>query len=148
MGKFRSSIRSTNGTISQFLVDNDTTATEPSSDDDFLVDNTDMLDDLYAEATKVNIYIDDIMVSTTHVSITESIDTSHLSKIFRIDLDSAKRTIEITSQHSTRSNNPTLSCNFGTKDRMLHYKRIKENFFMNTFFSTNTAGKSSQGNTC
>ena len=52
IGNFKSSIRSTNGTTSQFLVDNDTKATEPSTNDDFLVESTNMLDDLYAETVK------------------------------------------------------------------------------------------------
>ena len=47
MSKFKSSIGSTNGTTSQF--------TEPSTDDDFLVDRKDMLDDLYDKAAKGNI---------------------------------------------------------------------------------------------
>ena len=67
------------------MVDDDTEATEPSTDDDFSVDSIDMLDDLYAEATKGYIYLDDIMVSTAHASKPKGIDASHLSKIWRID---------------------------------------------------------------
>ena len=74
MGKFKSSIGSTNGTTIQFLVDDDTTATEPSTPDDFLVNITDMLDNLYDEDTKGNIYLDDIMVSTAHASRPNGID--------------------------------------------------------------------------
>ena len=107
-----------------------------------------MLDDLYDEATKCNTHIDDIMVSAAHTSRPKGIDASHLSKIWIIDLDSAKRTQEVTYQHSTGSDNPTLSRNYRKNDRMLRYKRIKDHFFMYTFFSTNTAGKYSRGNTC
>ena len=134
MGKFKSSIGSTNGTTSQFLVDNDTKATEPSTDDYLSAEIIDMLYDLYVEATKGDIYLDDIMVSASHASRPKGIDASHLSKIWRINLDSTKRTLEVTSQHSTRSNNPNLSCKYGTNDRMLRYKRINENFFMETLF--------------
>ena len=74
-----------------------------------------MLDDLYAEATKFNIKLDDIMVSAARASRPKGIDASHLSKIWIIDLDSAKRTLEVTSQHIMRSDNPTLSRNFGTR---------------------------------
>ena len=146
--KFNSSIGSTNGTTRQFLVDDDTEETEPSTDDDLSVDSTYMLDDLYAEATKVNIHFDDIMISSAHASRPKGIVALHLSKIWRIDLDSAKRTLEATSQHSTRSENPTLSHNYGTNNCILWYKRIKEHFFMDTLFSTKTARKSSRGNTC
>ena len=134
MGKFKSSVGSTNGTISQFLVDNDTEATELRTNNYFLENNTDMLDELYAKSTKGKIYLDDIMASADHARRPNDIDASHLSKIWRISLDSAKWTLEVTSQNSTRSNNPTLSHNFGTNNRMLRYKRIKEHFFMDNFF--------------
>ena len=104
------------------MVNDDTEATEPSTDNELLVNSTYMLDDLYAEYTKGNIHLDEIMVSADHASIPKGIDDSHLSKIWRIDLDSAKWTLEFTSQHSTSSNNPTLSRNYGTNNRMLRYK--------------------------
>ena len=135
MGKFKSSLGSTNGTTSQFLVDDDTKAMEPSTDNDFLVDSTNMLDDFYSKATKGNIYLDDIVVSATHTSRPKGIDASHLSKIWIIDLDSVKRTLEFTSHHSKMNDNPTLSRNYGTNDRMLRYKRIKEKFFIDALFS-------------
>ena len=134
MRKFKSSIGSTNVTNSQFLVDYDTEATEPIAKGDLSVDSTDILDDLYAKSTKGNIHIDDIMFSADHASKTKHIDSSYLSKIWRINLDCANRTLKVTSQHSTRSNNRTLSRNYGTNDRMRWYKRIKEHFFMDTFF--------------
>ena len=78
MSKFKYSIGSTNGTTSQFLVDDDTEATEPSTGDDLSADSTDMLDDLYAEATKDNIYLDEIMVIAAHIGRPKGIDASHL----------------------------------------------------------------------
>ena len=60
-----------------------------------------MLDDLYAKATKVNIHLDEIMVSADHAIRPRGIEASYLSIIWRIDLDSAKRTLEVPSQHST-----------------------------------------------
>ena len=92
---------------------------ELSTNDDFLFDSTYMLDDLYDEATKGRIYLDDIMVSAAHERRPKSIDSSYLSKIWRIDLESAKQTLEVMSHHSTRSDNPNISRNFGTNDRML-----------------------------
>ena len=148
MVKFKSSIGSTTGTTSQFLVDDDTKWTDPSTDNGLLVGSTDILDDLYAKATKGNIYLDATIVSAAHTSRPKGIYASHISKIWIIDLDSAKRTLEVTSQNSRRSNNPNLSSNYETNDLMLRYKVIKENLFTETFFSTKTAAKSSQGNTC
>ena len=38
--------------------------------------------------------------------------------------------------------------NFTTNDKMIRYKHINEFFFMDTFFATRKAGKSSRGHTC
>ena len=86
-----------------------------------MVDITDMLDDLYAKYTKGNICLDYIMIRATHESRPKGIDASHLCKIWIIGLDYTKRTLKVTSQHSTMSNNPTLSRNFGTNNRMMRY---------------------------
>ena len=107
MEKFKSFVGSTNGTTSQFLVEDDTKAMEPSTDNDLSVYSTYMLYDLYAKATKGNIYIDDIMVSADHASRPKGIYASHLSKIWIINLDSAKRTLEVTSENRTRRDIPT-----------------------------------------
>jgi hypothetical protein len=88
------------------------------------------------------------MLSATHAGKTKGVDATHLSKMWRIDLKMAKRTLEATSQNSKQVDNPTLSTNYATNDRMLRYKRILEYFFMDTFFSTKKAGKSTRGHTC
>jgi hypothetical protein len=88
------------------------------------------------------------MVSATHASRPKGIEASHLSKTWRIDLETTKKTIDVTSQHSVRTDNPKLSRNYGTNDRMIRYKRIHEHFFMDTFFATKKAGKSSRGHAC
>ena len=75
-------------------------------------------------------------------------NAKHRAKIWRISYDDATRTINATSQHSVRSEDPTLSQNYGTNDCMLRYRRIKDYFFMDTFFATSKGGKSSSGNTC
>ena len=76
------------------------------------------------------------------------VNTKHQAKIWRISYDEATQTIDATSQHSVRSEDPTLSQNYRTNDRMLWYRRIKDYFFMDTFFATSKGGKYSQGNTC
>ena len=74
------------------------------------------------------------MASAAHKGRPKGIDASNLYKIWRIELDSANKTLEATYQNSTRSNNPTISRNFGTKYRMLRYKIIKEHLLMETLF--------------
>ena len=107
-----------------------------------------LLDELYEGALKGEIDLDDIMVSASHASRAKGVDAQHLAKTWRIDVEAARRTLDITSQASTRKDNPTLSHNYGSNDRMLRYRHIKEYFFMDTFFSTKKAGKSSRGHTC
>ena len=72
----------------------------------------------------------------------KNISADQLSKAWKIDRDSAKRTLDVTSQHCKRKVNPALSRNYPTGDRMLWYKQLKEFFFVDTFFITrNTSGK-------
>ena len=62
------------------------------------------------------------MVSAALARRPKGIDAEHLSKIWRIDQKQVKRTLKITSQHSHQADDPTLSRNYGTNDRMLQYK--------------------------
>lgn len=63
-------------------------------------------------------------------------------------METAKKTLDITSQSCARTGNPNLTKNYTTNDRMLRYRRIKEYFFMDTFLATKDAGKSSRGHKC
>lgn len=146
LGKFQAGIGSTNATSSDFLVDTDGLDSQLDIEDDNNEDQ--QMDDLYKESIEGHIDLDDIMLSATHASKSHGIDTEHLSQTWRIDLETVKKTIDITSQQSTRTDNPTLSQNYGTGDRMLRYRRINEYFFMDTFFATKSAGKSSRGHSC
>ena len=87
-------------------------------------------------------------MSAAHAGKSKGVDPSHLSKIWKIDFKTAERTVEVVSQKSKRTDDSTLSRNYGTNDRMLRCKRINECFFTDTFFSTKKAGKSSRGNIC
>ena len=49
---------------------------------------------------------------------------------------------------SVRTQDPTLSRNYGTNDCMLRYERIKGYFFVDTFFAAEKGGRSSCGHTC
>jgi hypothetical protein len=87
-------------------------------------------------------------VSGTFASKTKGVEPSHLAKVWRIDHETAKRTIEVTSQLRKRPALEGLNRNYPTDDRMLRYKRIDDLFFMDTFFATKKSNKSSRGNTC
>ena len=149
--KFQMSIGSTNVTENEFLHDEDEEPNDMASDmsvESSEENDSDILDDLFVSATKGEINLHSIMISATHAGKSKGIDAEHLSKVWRIDLKAAERTLEVTSQRSKRTEDPTLSRNYGTNDRMLRYKRIHEYFFMDTFFATKKAGKSSRQNTC
>ena len=70
-----------------------------------------------------------------------------LAKVWRIDVETARRTIEVTTQWKQQDADGSLSRNFSTNDRMLRYRRINSHFFTDTFFVTKKA-KSTRGNTC
>ena len=76
------------------------------------------------------------------------VDARHLSKVWRISYEDAKRTIDATTQHGTHTPSPVMNQNYTTNDRMLRYRRITQYFFMDTFFATKKGGTSSRGNTC
>jgi hypothetical protein len=149
LGIFQAAIGSTNITNSDYLVDDDDSeATEPCSDNDSLEEDDLLYDSIYEESLRGELDLDDIMLSAAHAGRSKGINAEQLSKTWRINLETAARTLDVTSQKSTRKDNPTLSRNYGTNDRMLRYKRLNEYFFMDTFFATKKAGKSSRGHTC
>ena len=78
----------------------------------------------------------------------KGVNAEILSKVFRIDLATAKRTLKVTSQRLKRSKHPSLHRRYGTNDRMLRYKHIRQYFFMDTMFATKKSGKTLRGNTC
>ena len=147
MGRFGMSIGSTNASSSEFLVHDDDSTTEIDEDNALNESDEHTLDELFASMTKGEIDLDDIMISATHASKPKGTDAAHLSKIWRIDLEAAECTLDITSQNFKQTDDPKLSRNYGTNNRMLRCKRITEYFFMDTFFATKKAGRSSRENT-
>jgi hypothetical protein len=152
LGKFSESIGSTNAMGSEYLID-DNSATQSVSEDETTESDSDQeddqtLDDIYESVTQGEIDLDEILVSAAHAGRSKGVDPAHLSKIWKIDLKTAERTLNIVSQNSKRTDDPTLSINDGTGDRMLRYKRIADYFYMDTFFATKKAGKSSRGHNC
>ena len=152
LGKFKASIGSTNASGGEHLTDDDS-ATQPLTDDDTSDSDSDedddqALDQTHDSVTKGEIDLDERMISATHATKSKGVDPAHLSKVWRIDLNTAERTLEVVSELNRRVDDPTLSRNYGANDRMLRCKRIDELFFMDTFFATKKSGKSSRGHTC
>ena len=78
-----------------------------------------MIDDLFENLMQGDIDLKKIMMSATHAGKPKGVNADHLSKVWWIDLYTARRTLDTTTQSYTRKDNPTLSCNYGTNDRML-----------------------------
>ena len=158
IGRFQMSIGSTIAPRSRYLDgDDDTVETEPSTDADSEEDENEedsdddeeaLLDEILEHAKNGEIDLDEVMASAAHARRPKGIDAKHLSKVWQISHDQAEKTLEATTQHNQRTDDPKLSRNYGTNDRMLRYKRIHDYFFMDTFFATKKAGKSSRGHTC
>ena len=147
-GQFAMSIGATS-ILDQPYLDDDDDSQDSSEEDDTSQDDSDddfdlkELDDDTNEAL-----LDNFMASTAQAGKTRGVYPKHLSKIWRISHEDAQRTIDVTTQTSTQTDDPTLSRNYSTNDRMLRYKRIKDYFFMDTFFATKKGGQSSRGHTC
>ena len=148
-GWIAASIGSTNTLQSRYISDSETEADEQSHDDSTCNDVDecfDLLSDLDGDGA--NERVDEFFSHSTNASRPRGVTPEHLSKIWRISQEDAKRTIDMTTQTSVRTQDPTLSRNYGTNDCMLRYKRIKDYFFMDTFFATKKGGRSSRGHTC
>ena len=118
--------------------------TDVSDTEDSLEEANDLLDKSHEEPDAV---IEEVMSSATHVRDYKNVSADMLSKIWRIDRDTAERTLEITSQRISRSDAASLSRNYPTNDRMLRHDRINEMFYTDTFFSTKKSKKSPKVNT-
>ena len=56
--------------------------------------------------------------------------------------------MDIATQRNVRKDGHKLPHKYGTHDRILRYKHLKEYFYIDTRFATRTSEKSSRGNTC
>jgi hypothetical protein len=86
-------------------------------------------------------------VGSTTASKPRGVSAEHLAKIWRIDHKVAAKTIT-TTQLLRRSDDPELSRNYTTNDRMIRYRRINQHFYMDTFFSMKKRGQLSRGFSC
>ena len=79
----------------------------------------------------------------------KGVDYRSLAEMWRISLDTAKNTVQATTQFSIRTaEHPSLTKRYRTNDRMLRYPRITCNVSMDTFFTNVNHCKSIQQNTC
>ena len=92
--------------------------------------------------------VEEFLSHVTNASRPCGVTPEHLSKIWHISPEDARRTINTTTQTSVRTQDPTLSHNYGTSDHMLRYQHIQDYFFMDTFFATKKGGQSTCGHTC
>ena len=148
-GQIAASIGSTNALQSRYISDSEPEAEEQYHDDPICKDDDDSFDiTSNLDDDGVQERVDEFFSHSMSASRPRGVTPEHLSKIWRISQEDARRTINMTTQTSVRTQDPTLSHNYGTNDRMLRYKRIQDYFFMDTFFATKKGGRSSQGHTC
>ena len=80
---------------------------------------------------------------------TSTIKAKDLSKLWNIGLETAKRTLQVTTRLCPRSGeNITLNRRYEYNDRMLRYKHLPVNVFTDTMFASKRAGKSFRNYTC
>ena len=139
-GQFAMSIGATS-ILDQPYLDDDDSQDSGDEDDTSQDDSDDDFDPMELDDDTNEALLDNVMASTVQAVKIRGVGPKLLSKIWRISHEDAQRTIDVTTQMSTRTNDPTLSRNYSTNDRMLRYKRIKHFFFMDTFFATKKGGQ-------
>ena len=148
-GQIATSIGSMNTLVLQYISDSEPEDDEPHDDNSTCKDDDmsfDLSFDLDSEGAHEK--VEEFFSHATNASRPHGVTPEHLSKIWRISQEDARRTINTTTQTSVRTQDPTLSRNFGTNDRMLRYQCIQDYFFMDTFFATKKGGQSTHRHTC
>ena len=100
-----------------------------------------MIFDLDSEGAQEK--VEEFFSHASNTSRPRGVTPEHLSKVWLISPEDARRTIDTTTQTSVQTQDPTLSCKYSTNNRMLRYRRIQDYFFMDTFFATKKEGRSS-----
>ena len=127
VGTFAASIGwTTVGSKSHYIIDdttNEELGNQPSDDDNSCATvtewDTKLLDEFDADL--------DNLISSTFVGATvgtksQDVSAKHLSKVWRIDPNTAQNTLEITTQLLQRNDKQNLSRKYSTNDRMIRYK--------------------------
>ena len=117
-GQIAASIGSTNTLVSQYISDSEPEDDEPY-DDKSSCEDDDMSFDLDSEGAQEK--VEEFFSHATNASRPCGVTPEHLSKIWHISPEDARRTIDTTTQTSVWTQDPTLSCNYDTNDHMLRY---------------------------
>ena len=89
----------------------------------------------------------DKMIGSTTAGKQLGVSPEYLTKIWDIDMKTAKGVISQNTQLLRQNADNDLSRLYSTNDRMLRYKRINSQFFTDTFFAAGCK-KTTRGNTC
>ena len=154
ISKFIMNIGSTNAIVSSYIFDDHEVDSEEENlgidnwdaAEDDMHNDKELLDELYEAVQVGSVDINNIMAA--HASRAQGVSAEHLAKVWKISIEEARRTLDVTRQSLVHKPDPKLARNYGTNDRMLRYKHLDEYFFMDTLFATAKAGKSSRGNSC
>ena len=157
LSSFIMNVGSSDAMVSSYIFDDHEHELDVNEDINIQLDNVDaaedenqleerLIDELYDAVQVGSVDINFIMAA--HASRAQGVSAEHLAKVWKISIDEARRTLDVTRQSSVHKPDPKLARNFGTNDRMLRYKHLEEYFFMDTLFATTKAGKSSRGNSC
>ena len=117
-GQFAMNIGATSIFDQTYLDDDD--SEDSSDDDDTSLDNSDDdFDPMELNDDTNEVLLDNSMASTAQAGKSRGVDHKHLSKIWRISHEDSQRTIDVTTQLSIQTDDPTLSRNYSTNDTML-----------------------------
>ena len=140
-GWIAASIGSTNTLASRYISDSEPEDDEPYDNNSTCKDDDmsfDLSFDLDSDGAQEK--VEEFFSHVTNASRPHGVTLEHLSKIWGISPEDTRRTIDTTTQTSVRTQDPTLSRNYGTGDCMLRYQCIQDYFFMDTFFATKKGG--------
>ena len=70
------------------------------------------------------------LVMATHAERSQGVTKEDLSKVWRISVDEAAKTLEQMTQDRVHTADPKIAKKYGTNDRMLCYNKLKEYFDM------------------
>ena len=141
-GQFAASIGSTNTLSLQYISNSEPDDNEPD-DDDSSSEDDDMPFDLDGKGAQEQ--VEEFFSHATNASRPRGVTPEHLSKVWCISTEDARRAIDTTTQTSVQTQDPTLSRNYSTNDHMLRYQHIQDYFFMDTFFAPRKGGDHPEG---
>ena len=108
--------RATNGKFAIFIEVTD------AHEDNYLFNDS----NVYDTSENTDKILDEIMISAAHGTFCaahatqpKGITAQDLSRVWRIDLETAKRTLEVTTQLQRKKDDQSLTRNYKTNDRML-----------------------------